>query len=201
LISYVRFLFIKMHRENFRDELLAELLPPLEKGGGSHLWNAVGYHFMPMTYAEADRLSKTNKEFIFGLFPQGPIYATLLPEQAQNVIGKVGQQTKGVEKMLTRIGFRYAHRVDPFDGGPHFTCATDEVTLVAESRPAKVARSSSPPGEGRAIVATDLKGPPYFRATLINWSGGQGEDVALGEETIGLLGVQEGDPAWVVPLP
>ena len=27
-ISYVRFLFIKIHREWFRDELLAELLPP-----------------------------------------------------------------------------------------------------------------------------------------------------------------------------
>src|SRR5262245_14962700 len=29
-ISYVRFLFMKMHREVIRDEVLAELLPPLE---------------------------------------------------------------------------------------------------------------------------------------------------------------------------
>src|SRR5437868_4849882 len=28
-ISYVRFLFMKMHRDLFRDEILAELLPPL----------------------------------------------------------------------------------------------------------------------------------------------------------------------------
>ncbi len=207
LISYVRFLFIKMHRANFRDELLAELLPPLEKGGGSHLWNAVGYHFMPMPYAEADRLSKTNKEFIFGLFPQGPIYATLLPEQAQNVIGKVGQQTKGVEKMLTRVGFRYAHRVDPFDGGPHFTCATDEVSLVDEARRAKVSRArgaggeSGKSGDGRAIVATDVKGAPYFRATLIDCNDDEGECVALGDDTIKFLDVQEGDLAWVVRLP
>src|SRR5690242_17423006 len=63
-LSYVRFLFIKMHREWFRDEVLAELLPPLEKDGTSHLWNALGHHFTDMSYAEADKLSRQNKEFI-----------------------------------------------------------------------------------------------------------------------------------------
>jgi arginine N-succinyltransferase len=190
-----------MHRENFRDELLAELLPPLEKDGGSHLWNAVGYHFMPMSYAEADRLSKTNKEFIFGLFPQGPIYATLLPEQAQRVIGKVGQQTKGVEKMLTRIGFRYAHRVDPFDGGPHFTCNTDEVSLVDQARPARIARGIASSGGARAVVATDLKDAPYFRATLSDWADGPSGTVQIADEAVDRLGAHEGDPAWLLPLP
>jgi len=42
------------------------------------------------------------------------------------VIGKVGAQTKGVEKMLRRVGFRYAERIDPFDGGPHFFAGVDE---------------------------------------------------------------------------
>src|SRR5260370_39075023 len=82
-----------------------------------------------MTSPEADRLSKKNKEFVKGLFPEGPIYASLLPDDAQAVIGKVGAQTKGVERMLRRIGFRYAWRGDPFDGGPHFTAATDEVPV------------------------------------------------------------------------
>ena len=97
----------------FRDELLAELLPPLEPDGTSHLWDALGRKFTEMTYAEADRLSKKNKEFVKGLFPEGAIYATLLPQNAQDVIGKVGAQTRGVERMLRRIGFRYAWRVDP----------------------------------------------------------------------------------------
>src|SRR5580700_11401787 len=57
LISYVRFLYIRMHRDWFRDELLAELLPPLEPDGTSHLWDAVGRTFTEMTYADADRLS------------------------------------------------------------------------------------------------------------------------------------------------
>ena len=47
------------------------------------------------------------------------------------MIGKVGAQTRGVEKLLRRIGFRYADRVDPFDGGPHFTARMEEIALVA----------------------------------------------------------------------
>jgi len=42
LISYVRFLFIAMHRELFKTELLAELMPPLEPDGTSHLWRLSG---------------------------------------------------------------------------------------------------------------------------------------------------------------
>src|SRR6185369_2732398 len=95
--------------------------------------------FTDLTYAEADRLSRQNKEFIRGLFPEGTIYASLLPKEAQDVIGKVGAQTRGVEKLLRRIGFRYAERVDPFDGGPHFTAMTDEIKLVVETHRAKIA--------------------------------------------------------------
>src|SRR5580698_11564733 len=139
LVSYVRFLYIAMHRDWFKGELLAELLPPLEPDGTSHLWDAVGRKFTEMTYADADRLSKKNKEFVKGLFPEGAIYASLLPQDAQDVIGKVGVQTRGVEKMLRRIGFKYAWRVDPFDGGPHFTAPTDEVTLVRASHASRIA--------------------------------------------------------------
>src|SRR5262249_9428343 len=78
MISYVRFLYLAAHREDFQDEILAELLPPLEPDGTSHLWEALGRHFTDMSYGEADFLSKKNKEFIKGLFPEGIIYASLL---------------------------------------------------------------------------------------------------------------------------
>lgn len=201
-LSYVRFLFVKMHRASFQDELLAELLPPLEADGTSHLWNALGHHFTHLTYAEADRLSRQNKEFIKGLFPEGAIYASLLPRQAQDVIGKVGAQTRGVEKMLRRIGFRYAERVDPFDGGPHFTAQTDEVTLVQATQLAKIAgRVEAAPK--RALVAVELGGPPYFRAVLSPWEAARevNDDACrLGAGALGALGLAEGDEAWVLPL-
>src|SRR5262249_9579930 len=161
----------KMHREWFRDEVLAELLPPLEKDGTSHLWDALGRHFTDLTYAEADKLSRMNKEFIRGLFPEGTIYASLLPQAAQDVIGKVGAQTRGVEKLLRRIGFRYAERVDPFDGGPHFTAMTDEITLVKETRQLRVASvlSSGAKTKRRGLVATEPALAPWFRAVLASF--------------------------------
>jgi arginine N-succinyltransferase len=176
-------LFIAMHREDFRDELIAELLPPLEPDGTSHLWEAYGRKFTGLSYREADRLSRSNKEFVRGLFP-AEIYASLLPEDAQQVIGEVGAETRGVEKMLRRIGFEYAERVDPFDGGPHFAAATDRVTLVAASRERTVQlreeRGSSETEGGLAAaeprmisaVGEGAPGAPPLAASAAAGSGG-----------------------------
>jgi arginine N-succinyltransferase len=212
LISYVRFLYIRMHRDWFRDELLAELLPPLEPDGTSHLWDSVGRKFTDMTYAEADRLSKKNKEFIKGLFPEGAIYASLLPQNAQDVIGKVGTQTKGVERMLRRVGFRYAYRVDPFDGGPHFTAPTDEVTLVQRTQPATVSKLL-PPAEARdalktrALVAVELAEAPFLRcvhaACTISSTGQSSVEraaVTIAADTADALRVAPDDAVWLLPL-
>jgi arginine N-succinyltransferase len=200
-ISYVRFLFIRMHRELFRDEVLAELLPPLEPDGTSHLWDAVGHKFTGLSYAEADRLSKQNKEFVRGLFPEGSIYATLLSAKAQEVIGKVGVQTRGVEKMLRRIGFRYAERVDPFDGGPHFTAPTDEVTLIQRAHAAKVTRiSRDAVVTNRSLVAVESKEAPFFRCVLGSCPSTADGAVVVGDDTAAHLGLSVGDEVWVLPL-
>ncbi len=198
LISYVRFLFIAMRRADMRAEVLAELLPPLQPDGTSHLWEAVGRRFTGLTYREADRLSKANKEFIKGLFPD-EVYATLLSDEAQRVIGEVGADTKGVEKLLRRIGFRYAERVDPFDGGPHFIAPTDEVSLVQRSTEATVelvpARS---PGAGVVLAACQSPDPPYFVAVVAE-SGAPGA-VRLTAAAAASLGVAAGDRVWALPL-
>jgi arginine N-succinyltransferase len=165
LISYVRFLYLAVHRDLFQDEILAELLPPLEPDGSSRLWDAVGRHFTDMSYAEADLLSSENKNFVRDLFPQELIYASLLSPEAQAVIGKVGAQTRGVEKMLRRIGFRYAERIDPFDGGPHFVAPADEITLVRATRRSKLASTfDDAASQPRGLVATEHDGTPFLRA-------------------------------------
>jgi arginine N-succinyltransferase len=182
-LSYVRFLFIAAHRPLFRPEVVAELLPPLEPDGTSHLWEALGRKFTGLSYAEADVLSKKNKEFIKQLFPETVIYATLLDPQAQEVIGKVGAQTRGVEKMLRRIGFQYAHRVDPFDGGPHFVANTDEISLVKRTR-----RSRSPrivPGgtlKARGLIAALYPSPPFFLSVLGGLDHPADQGVAIEQE-------------------
>lgn len=141
-LSYVRFLYMAMRRKLFRPRVLAELLPPLMKDGRSLLWEACGKKFTGLEYPEADKLSRRNKEFIKELFPASDIYATLFPERAQKIIGVVGEETRGVQRMLERIGFKYVNRIDPFDGGPHYEADLDDVTLIRRFRTAKVAKEN-----------------------------------------------------------
>jgi arginine N-succinyltransferase len=204
LISYVRFLWIALHRDLFQDRVLAELLPPLEPDGTSRLWEAVGRHFTGLDYREADRLSKRNKEFIRGLFPDGDIYTSLLSPEARAVIGKVGPQTRGVEKLLRRIGFRYWDRVDPFDGGPHFIAQTDEIQLVQRSRRATLLRPGIDPAAHppRALVAREHEDPPYFvviPTTYVAPADAPGS-VILPAESCEHLGAKEGDAVALLPL-
>ncbi len=200
-LVHVRFLYIALFRESFRDEVVSELLPPLEADGTSRLWEALGRHFTGLSYQEADRLSRENKEFIRALFPQDPIYATLLPPGAQEQIGRVGPKSKAVEKMLVRAGFEYASRIDPFDGGPHFHCRTEDIGSVAASRRLTVRglRGGAEAGGTPALVAAVRPRPPWFIAarTLV---GLDEAGVTLGEEVAGLLQVSAGDSVGVLPL-
>jgi arginine N-succinyltransferase len=202
IISYARFLFIASRRTLFRDEILAELLPPLESDGTSYLWEALGRHFTGLSYAEADFLSKKNKEFIKSLFPDGVVYASLLPRSAQDVIGKVGAQTRGVEKLLKRIGFRYADRIDPFDGGPHFTAPTDEITLVQRTRRARIGDifAAGTLGATKGLCAKELSASPFIRIVMA-------EVRDLGESGVGIdadcaryLELAVGDEVVTLPL-
>ena len=129
-LSFVRFLYIGLNREKFKDDVHCELMPPLDSNGNSPLWEAIGREFLNMDYHDADKLSRKNKEFITSLFPSETIYVTLLPIEARNSIGKVGKDTRPVKNMLEKIGFKYKQEVDPFDGGPHYGCKVDEIKTV-----------------------------------------------------------------------
>lgn len=201
MISYVRFLFLASRPDLFQEEILAELLPPLQPDGTSHLWEALGRRFTGMSYAEADFLSKKNKEFIKALFPEGVIYATVLPTDAQSVIGKVGAQTRGVEKLLRRIGFRYAHRVDPFDGGPHFTARVDEISLIAETRRTKADRPiAATATDKKALVAVELSEPPFLRVLMTRIRDDGPRGVAIDNDAWELLNLHHSSPIIVLPV-
>ncbi len=213
-LSFVRFVFIAMHRAWFRPRVLAELLPPLLDGGKSVLWEALGRRFTGLSYLEADRISKTNKEFIKGLFPSGLIYATLFDEDAQRVIGEVGPQTEGVKKMLTSIGFAPIGRIDPFDGGPHFEAHTDDLWPVTKTRAGTVrvvegATLTDGPGEScDGLVAIERRpargktlppGASMFRCALTEF-GEQGDVLLLPKQTAAALGVVDGDDVWALAM-
>src|SRR5262249_25150695 len=144
---------------------------------------------------------KRNKEFIKALFPEGVIYASVLTPEAQAVIGKVGAQTRGVEKLLRRIGFRYAHRVDPFDGGPHFTAPMDEITLVAETRRARADRPMTPgPGDKKMLLAVESPEPPFVHAAMAEARDEGSRGFAVANEAWELLKLRHASPLLVLPV-
>jgi arginine N-succinyltransferase len=198
-LSYVRFLFIRMHRPLFRDNVLSELLPPLEPDGQSKLWEALGRKFTGLSYQEADLLSRDNKEFIHALFPDDPIHTELLPDDVRMLIGQVGPDTKAVETMLRRIGFAYAGQIDPFDGGPHFMAKTDDITLVKGAR--EVALRSVDLADGErpwAVLAVELAGQrPRFRAIGARVIPTDHGEIGVPDEARRRLGVEDGQKVWL----
>lgn len=219
-LSYVRFLFIAMFRERFQRSVIAELMPPLLEDGRSPLWEHLGKHFTGLTYQEADKLSHTNKEFIVSLFPQTPLYASLLPPEVSALIGQVGEETKGVRRMLEAVGFEYSERIDPFDGGPHFEAATDDITLVRDARRGLVSKQIVPDEEEtqelkrrrgqdhtpsltspvRSLVATaNEKGACRFRA-IVAAIRRDGKTVALSPSVREALRLKPGSEVWTVPI-
>ena len=197
-ISFVRFLYMGIHKAKFKRRVLAELLPPLTKKGKSPLWEAVGRRFTNMDYTEADILSSKNKEFIFSLFPTGKIYVTFLPAEARNAIGKVSKETEPVMHMLKKIGFEYRSQVDPFDGGPHMSANVDEILPIKQikpliyagdigdaslaAQPGLVTPRQASPFRAMSVVATVDTGNAFFSA-----------------ERADVIGLKTGDPIYFMP--
>lgn len=201
-LSFVRFLYMAIFPDRFRETVLAELMPPLRNDGKSLFWEGFGRRFTGLDYQEADKLSRKGKEFIQQLFPAGEFYATLLPPSVQKALGKVGRGTEPARRMLSRIGFRYVNRIDPFDGGPHFEAKLSEVTLVQEHR--RLRLDLEPLGDGGRdpeVLAgvVRAKGPDRFRA-LRTRARVIGDRVRLPVDACRVLGVTHGVAIDLVPF-
>jgi arginine N-succinyltransferase len=206
-LSYVRFLYIAMHRPRFRDRILVELLPRLEEDGRSPLWEALGRKFTGLSYQDADRLSRENKEFIQQLFPPGEIYATLFSQKIQEAIGEVGPESVGARAMLTKIGFRYDERIDPFDGGPHHSAPTELIEPIRCFRRAKLARQRLPtgaepsPGEvdERLVAVERGQGRNRFRAVRTVCAFRDAE-AQLPQAAVDALEAEDGERLHTIPF-
>lgn len=202
LLAFVRLLYIGMHPELFEDELVAELLPPLNPDGTSELWEALGHHFTELDYLTADRLSRENIEFIRALFPSTPIYTSLLPKSVQDKIGKVGEPTKPVERMLRDIGFAFDHSIDPFDGGPTFRVETAKCEMVRRVSPERFAGVLGPDEtpDGLAMIGFEYESRLVrFRATFGPYRRTE-EGVRFFSEGLHKLGVTVGDRFGFMPF-
>lgn len=160
-LSFVRFLYIAMHRDRFGAEVIAEMKPPLTPQGESRFWQCYGARVTGLTFREADRLSTRDKEFIPALFPDIPIYTCMLPIEVQEEIGRVGPETVGAVHLLERIGLRFLKQIDPFDAGPYYGAPLDQIRLIRETQPVRlVAEDSGAPtgGVGNFLIGVERRG-------------------------------------------
>lgn len=201
LLALVRFLHMGMHPEWFRDEIVAELLPPLRADGGSDLWDALGHNFTGLDYMTADKMSRENIEFVRNLFPFTPIYTSLLPEHARSLVGQVGEPTKPVERMLTKLGFRWDKSIDPFDGGPTFKVLAahcEALRRVTKERFAGVYEGDDPDGWAMIAFEYDTK-LVRFRATYGRYKRVEG-GVRFYSEGLRILRAKPGDHIGFLPF-
>lgn len=151
LLSLIRFHLMGMHRSMFADRVIAEMMGPITIDGQSVLWEYFGRRFIPLSYAEADKHCQRSREFISALLPKEDVYLSLLPPEARDVVGRVGEETVPARRMLEKLGFAYKDAVDPFDGGPHLEARTDDISVVRNTRPMEL-------GPGVAAAACDSRG-------------------------------------------
>ncbi|AKC32607.1 arginine N-succinyltransferase [Candidatus Pantoea carbekii] len=134
-LSKARFLFIAAHRHLFSSYLFAEMRGVVDEEGRSQFWDALGHHFFDLSFLEADRLTGTGiKTFIAELMPFYPIYISLLPLDAQKVIGKVHPNTVPARLILEKEGFKWCGSVDIFDAGPVLQAETDSIRAIRDTQ-------------------------------------------------------------------
>jgi arginine N-succinyltransferase len=198
-LAFVRFLYMAMHRDRFRETVLAELMPPLTPDGRSRFWEAFGRRFTGLDYRAADRLSRENKEFIQQLFPPVDVYATLFPPGVRRHLGEVGPATEPVRRLLARIGFHPVSRIDPFDGGPHYEARLEDVTLVRAYRTGRLSPDPLRGAGAEALVAIERRrGRERFRAVRCAAVAGRG-GLRIPAAARRLLGAEPGARVHWVP--
>jgi len=136
LLSLIRLHYVGLHRDQFADRMLAELMGPLSPDSRTLLWEYLGRRFINLSYHEADLFCQHSKEFMTALWPRDEMHVSILPAEARALIGKVGEETVAAKAMLERQGFTFNGCVDPFDGGPYLEAKTDEIPLVKATRSA-----------------------------------------------------------------
>lgn len=201
LLSKARYLMIAAFPERFADKVMAEIRGWVNEDGRSPFWEAIGRHFFGMDFHEADRINGMgNSQFIADLMPKFPIYTSLLPDEAQSVIGIPHDNARGAVRLLTSEGFRFAGAVDIFDAGPCYEAPRPDIRTVRKTRAVTVAAIGAvDPGKGGPqMVSTSMIDD--FRVVSTRLAK-LGEDrVAIDREAADALGIEEGARLMTAPL-
>jgi arginine N-succinyltransferase len=153
LLSLSRFSLIAHRPDRFNRRMIGEIMGDLTADGRTMLWDHLGRRFINLSYEEADRFSRSSREFITSLFPEGEIYVSLLPAEARRLIGRVSPEALPAMHMLERLGFKHCDEVDPFDGGPYLEADRDDIAMLRTASSCTLQGESS--GEGEEMLVAN----------------------------------------------
>ncbi len=196
LLSLSRFMFIAAHPNRFAETVIAEMRGVMDDKGNCPFWEAIGRHFFQMDFPQADSLSTIDKRFIEALMPKHPIYVSMLPESAREILGEVHPQTKPALAMLESEGFQRAEFIDIFDGGPVVRCQRDEIAAVVRTEFGNVVDIGGDiASDNVCLVASEVSS---FRA-LLSPVARRESGFAIPSESASRLMVKVGDPIAILP--
>jgi arginine N-succinyltransferase len=194
----VRLLYMAAHLDRFQTHVLVSFSSKTSGGCDSPFWEALGRPFTGLDRARAQSLSGANKEFLLSLIPQGTIYHEFLPKKIVEGLGRPAESSRPLERLLTGMGFRYLHQLEPFDGGPCYGTLTREVGLVRSARQLQCqSLSARPSGNSCLVLSEDGSG---VRALVVPVRS-EGVQSSIETEAARKLGLKVGDWFWAASLP
>ncbi|MEC4719624.1 arginine N-succinyltransferase [Noviherbaspirillum sp. CPCC 100848] len=200
LLSKSRFLFIAQFPHLFPEKLIAEMRGYQREDGTSPFWDSLGQHFFRMDFNRADDLSSLGqKSFIAELMPKYPLYVAYLPQEAQQVIGRVHVATAPARHLLEQEGMHYEGYVDIFDAGPVLQARVIELRALRESSLAVVdakAGAAYAAQQPFLLASTRMAG---FRVTVADIQPEEGR-IGLSEPQKEALAVGDGDTVRTMAL-
>lgn len=205
LLSKSRFLFIAQFPHLFTEKLIAEMRGYQAPDGSSPFYEGLGRHFFKMDFHHVDDLTSLGKKsFIAELMPRQPMYVAYLPDDAQEVIGKVHLSTAPARRLLEQEGLHFEGYVDIFDAGPVLQARVSELRALRDSALAQI----GPPGDAALACAPAPGAEPVLVSNtvlkdfrmIVSPVSPAGGSIALTADEQQLLRCRTGDTVRTLPL-
>lgn len=194
VLSKFRFLFLAQNKARFANKIIAEMRGVSGDNGESPFWQWLEEHFFSLDFPTADYLTGIGqKVFIAELMPKYPVYVNLLSKDAQEVIGKVHQNTAPALRLLKSEGFSWNGYVDIFDAGPTVEADISHIHTARNSDLFEVELNDQLTDDASLTIVTntDVAG---FRATAIKTTlDTENNRICLTPEVAQVLNVKQGD--------
>lgn len=197
MLARARYMLMASFPDLFAQHVIAEMRGWQNDDSSSPFWSAVGQKFFHYDFPDADKMSAVEGAAWFAsLLPKNPLYCDLLPQAAQDCIGKAHATSAIAMNMLIKEGFRFENFVDIFDAGPQVIARRDEIKTIKDSNLYSYTDKPIPSESTEYLICNDkLDDFRLVRASARI----SGDHVNLDQSTQVTMGIKPGDTLRLTP--